>query len=75
MMDTVPGQVPCTGTGSCALLHSPHAVKHAHLEQNVGRAKYDLNMQVIGDEDLATKFEESALTIRRDIIFAASLYI
>ena len=32
-------------------------------------------LQVIGDEDLAAKFEESALTIRRDIIFAASLYI
>ena len=32
-------------------------------------------LQVIGDEDLAARFEESALTIRRDIIFAASLYI
>ena len=31
--------------------------------------------QVVGDEDLAAKFEESALTIRRDIVFAASLYI
>ena len=34
-----------------------------------------LAVQVVGDEDLAAKFEESALTIRRDIIFAASLYI
>lgn len=34
-----------------------------------------LAAKVIGDEDLAAKFEESASTIRRDIIFAASLYI
>ena len=32
-------------------------------------------MQVIGDEELAKKFEESVATIRRDIMFAASLYI
>ena len=32
-------------------------------------------VQVVGDVELAAKFEESALTIRRDIVFAASLYI
>ena len=32
-------------------------------------------LQVIGEEDLASKIAESADTIRRDIIFAASLYI
>jgi len=31
--------------------------------------------RVVGDEELAAKFEESVLTIRRDIMFAASLYI
>ena len=30
---------------------------------------------VVGDKDLAARIEESNLTIRRDIIFAASLYI
>lgn len=34
-----------------------------------------LAAKVVGDVDLAAKFEESALTIRRDIVFAASLYI
>ena len=34
-----------------------------------------LMLQVIGEEDLASKIAESADTIRRDIIFAASLYI
>ena len=31
--------------------------------------------KVVGDEALAGRIEESNLTIRRDIIFAASLYI
>jgi superfamily II RNA helicase len=31
--------------------------------------------KVIGDDLLAARIEESNLTIRRDIIFAASLYI
>jgi hypothetical protein len=30
---------------------------------------------VVGNEQLAAKFEESNATIRRDIMFAASLYI
>ena len=32
-------------------------------------------LQVVGEVDLASKFEESVATIRRDIIFSASLYI
>eukprot|EP00891_Asterochloris_glomerata_P002642 jgi/Astpho2/2642/fgenesh1_pm.00049_%23_6_t len=35
----------------------------------------ELAAKVIGEEDLASKIAESADTIRRDIIFAASLYI
>jgi ATP-dependent RNA helicase DOB1 len=31
--------------------------------------------RVVGDEKLAAHIEESNLTIRRDIIFAANLYI
>ena len=31
--------------------------------------------KVVGDDALAARIEESNLTIRRDIIFAASLYI
>jgi ATP-dependent RNA helicase DOB1 len=31
--------------------------------------------KVIGDTDLAKRLEESNMTIRRDIMFAASLYI
>lgn len=31
--------------------------------------------RVVGDEGLAVHIEEANLTIRRDIIFAASLYI
>ena len=31
--------------------------------------------RVVGDEGLAAKIEESNMTIRRDIIFAASLYV
>lgn len=31
--------------------------------------------KVVGDDALAGRIEESNLTIRRDIIFAASLYI
>jgi ATP-dependent RNA helicase DOB1 len=31
--------------------------------------------KAIGDTDLAAKFSESADTIRRDIMFAASLYV
>ncbi len=34
-----------------------------------------LAAKVIGDEALARKFEDSVQTIRRDIMFAASLYI
>lgn len=34
-----------------------------------------LAAKVIGDEALAKKFEDSVQTIRRDIMFAASLYI
>ena len=30
---------------------------------------------VVGDEALKARFEESAQTVRRDIMFAASLYI
>lgn len=40
------------------------------LMQQLARAAH-----VVGDEGLAAKIEESNLTIRRDIIFAASLYI
>ncbi len=32
-------------------------------------------VQAIGDTDLAARFAESVATIRRDIMFAASLYI
>jgi len=31
--------------------------------------------KVIGDDGLAASFDESVQTIRRDIMFAASLYI
>jgi ATP-dependent RNA helicase DOB1 len=31
--------------------------------------------RAIGDEELAAKFSESAETVRRDIMFAASLYV
>lgn len=31
--------------------------------------------KAMGDEDLAVKFAESVATIKRDIMFAASLYI
>ncbi|CAD7701245.1 unnamed protein product [Ostreobium quekettii] len=31
--------------------------------------------RVVGDEDLAKKFQESDATLKRDIIFAASLYV
>mmetsp|Transcript_27289 Transcript_27289/g.68718 ORF Transcript_27289/g.68718 Transcript_27289/m.68718 type:complete len:177 (+) Transcript_27289:320-850(+) len=31
--------------------------------------------RAVGDEELAKKFNESATTIRRDIMFAASLYV
>jgi superfamily II RNA helicase len=34
-----------------------------------------LAAKVIGDQELAQKFEDSVQTIRRDIMFAASLYI
>lgn len=40
------------------------------LMQQLARAA-----KVVGDEDLAAAIEASNLTIRRDIIFAASLYI
>lgn len=32
-------------------------------------------MQVIGDEDLSLKIKDSVTSMRRDIMFAASLYI
>lgn len=31
--------------------------------------------KAMGDKDLASKFAESVATIKRDIMFAASLYI
>lgn len=37
--------------------------------------RLQLAAKVIGDQELAQKFEESVQTIRRDIMFAASLYI
>ena len=40
------------------------------LMQQLARAA-----KVVGDEGLAAKIEESNMTIRRDIIFAASLYV
>eukprot|EP00877_Chromochloris_zofingiensis_P012613 jgi/Chrzof1/7605/Cz02g29270.t1 len=40
------------------------------LMQQLARAAY-----VVGDHDLKERFEESNATIKRDIMFAASLYI
>jgi superfamily II RNA helicase len=37
--------------------------------------RLQLAAKVIGDQELAQKFEDSVQTIRRDIMFAASLYI
>jgi superfamily II RNA helicase len=41
----------------------------------MGFWRLQLAAKVIGDQELAQKFEESVQTIRRDIMFAASLYI